>query len=342
ELLLDQEVRERARDLAEEHRANPTLAELLDSLAEGIPRDGMEALTSVLQPEEMATLPVLMPAGTRVVVCDPDKVRRRAADLAQAGREFLEASWTAATMGGDAPVDSETLDLSGSGYRTFSSVPEDATEAGRPWWQLVPPGFLVDDEDGAVVDVPAGDPPAPRGRDAEMAAMFTRLRGVLAGGGRAAIVVPGHGTVARILERLSEAEVPARAAEPDRARLRRRGGVRGRAPRGFRPRGRRPGGARPARDRQVRRDGRAAGPRRGRLVTARVRGDRVRARQARRRRRPAVRAHGVARPAQPVRRRRGAVAEQDGRRRLAEHQAQGPQGRPRDRHRARPALRQAP
>src|SRR5699024_697057 len=38
--------------------------------------------------------------------------------------------------------------------------------------------------------------------------------GVLAGGGRAAIVVPGHGTVARILERLSEAEVPARAAEP--------------------------------------------------------------------------------------------------------------------------------
>ena len=214
ELLLDQEVRERARDLAEEHRANPTLAELLDSLAEGIPRDGMEALTSVLQPEEMATLPLLMPADTRVVVCDPDKVRRRAADLAQAGREFLEASWTAATMGGDAPVDSETLDLSGSGYRTFSSVREEATEAGRPWWQLVPPGFLVDDEDGAVVDVPAGDPPAPRGRDAEMAAMFTRLRGVLAGGGRAAIVVPGHGTVARILERLSEAEVPARAAEP--------------------------------------------------------------------------------------------------------------------------------
>ena len=37
---------------------------------------------------------MLMPAGTRVVVCDPDKVRRRAADLASAGREFLEASWT--------------------------------------------------------------------------------------------------------------------------------------------------------------------------------------------------------------------------------------------------------
>ncbi|HHX86533.1 MAG TPA: transcription-repair coupling factor, partial [Actinomycetales bacterium] len=193
ELLLDDDVRARARELAAEHRANPTLAELLDSLAEGVPRDGMEALTSVLVPGEMALLPALMPEGTRVVVCDPDKVRRRAADLAQAGREFLEASWTAATMGGDAPVDSETLDLSGSGYRTFSAVRQECAESGTPWWQLVPPGFLVDDEDGLVVDVPSAEPPAPRGKDAEMAAMFTRLRALVNAGGRAAIVVPGHG-----------------------------------------------------------------------------------------------------------------------------------------------------
>ncbi|MBC7307032.1 MAG: DEAD/DEAH box helicase, partial [Dietzia sp.] len=213
ELLLDDDVRARAGQLAAEHRANPTLAELLDSLAEGIPRDGMEALTSVLVPGEMATLPMLMPDDTRVVVCDPDKVRRRAADLASAGREFLEASWTAATMGGDAPVDSETLDLSGSGYRTFSSVREEATEAGRAWWQLVPPGFLTDPEDGLVVTVESGDPPAPRGKDSEMEAMFVRLRALVGAGGRAAMVVPGHGTVTRILERLSEAEVPATAAQ---------------------------------------------------------------------------------------------------------------------------------
>lgn len=214
ELLLDAAVRERAARLAKEHRDNPTLAELLDSLAEGIPRNGMEALTSVLVPEDMTTLPMLMPADTRVVVCDPDKVRRRAADLAQAGQEFLEASWTAATMGGDAPVDSETLDLSGSGYRTFSAVREEAQEAGRSWWQLVPPGFLTDPEDGLVVDAPASDPPAPRGKDAEFEAMFTRLRRVLTGGGRAAIVVPGHGTVTRVMERLTEAEVPATSAAP--------------------------------------------------------------------------------------------------------------------------------
>ena len=213
ELLLTEDVRDRARALAAEHSANPTLVELLESLAEGIPRDGMEALTSVLVPEEMDTLPVLMPEGTRVVVCDPDKVRRRAGDLAAAGREFLEASWTAATMGGDAPVDSETLDLSGSGYRTFSAIREEAESAGVPWWQLVPPGFLVDPEDGLELTVAAGDPPAPRGKDAEMEAMFVRLRALVAGGGRAAIVVPGAGTVTRVKERLAEAEVPARAAD---------------------------------------------------------------------------------------------------------------------------------
>ena len=212
ELLLDDAVRTRAAELAAEHRANPTLAELLDSLAEGIPRDGMEALTSVLVPGEMATLPMLMPSGTRVVVCDPDKVRRRAGDLAAAGREFLEASWTAATMGGDAPVDSETLDLSGSGYRTFSAVREEAQAAGVSWWQLVPSGFLTDPEDGPTITVDAGDPPAPRGKDSEMEAMFARLRALVAGGGRAAVVVPGHGTVSRIAERLAEAEVPASAA----------------------------------------------------------------------------------------------------------------------------------
>ena len=213
ELLLDEGVRARARELATEHDANPTLVELLDSLAEGIPRDGMEALTSVLVPGEMATLPMLMAEGTRVVVCDPDKVRRRAGDLAAAGREFLEASWTAATMGGDAPVDSETLDLSGSGYRTFSAIREEAQEAGVPWWQLVPSGFLTEAEDGLTITVEAGDPPSPRGKDSEMEAMFTRLRALVGSGGRAAVVVPGHGTVARVKERLAEAEVPATAAE---------------------------------------------------------------------------------------------------------------------------------
>src|SRR5699024_6856244 len=110
--------------------------------------------------------------------CDPDKVRRRAADLAQTGREFLEASWTVTAMGGDAPLDTAGLDLSESGYRTFSAVRDESLAAGVPWWQIVPRGFLVDDEShtGAVVDIDSAEPPAPRGKESELDALGARLR----------------------------------------------------------------------------------------------------------------------------------------------------------------------
>ncbi len=45
--------------------------------------------------------------GTPVLVCDPEKVRTRAADLIRTGREFLEASWSVAAVGGAAPIDVE-------------------------------------------------------------------------------------------------------------------------------------------------------------------------------------------------------------------------------------------
>ena len=48
-----------------------------------------------------------------MLVCDPEKVRTRAADLIKTGREFLEASWSTAAVGGDAPIDIEALGASG-------------------------------------------------------------------------------------------------------------------------------------------------------------------------------------------------------------------------------------
>ena len=63
--------------------------------------------------------------------------------------------------------------------------------------------------------------------------------------------------------------------------------------------------------------------------------------QARPARRPALRADRPARPGDPLRRRRGARAAPARRRRLGEDQGPGPQGGPRDRRRADPALRGA-
>ncbi|MDY6999598.1 MAG: transcription-repair coupling factor, partial [Actinomycetota bacterium] len=118
ELLLTDDVRERAAALSAEHppaenSVPGSVPDMLAKLAEGIPVDGMEALLPLLHPAELATLPDHLPAGTPLLVCDPEKVRSRAADLIKTGREFLEASWSTAAVGGDVPIDIEALGASG-------------------------------------------------------------------------------------------------------------------------------------------------------------------------------------------------------------------------------------
>ena len=118
ELLLTDDVRDRAAKLAAEHPVQEnsvpgSVPDMLAKLAEGIPVDGMEALLPLLRPTELSTLSDHLPAGTPLLICDPEKVRTRAADLIKTGREFLEASWSTAAVGGDVPIDIEALGASG-------------------------------------------------------------------------------------------------------------------------------------------------------------------------------------------------------------------------------------
>src|SRR3712207_5900210 len=92
----------------------------------------MEALIPVLV-DDLELLTDQLPAGTSVVVCDPERVRARAADLVATSREFLEASWATAATGGEAPVD-----LGASSYRGLAEVREHALSSGRPWWVITP------------------------------------------------------------------------------------------------------------------------------------------------------------------------------------------------------------
>src|SRR3712207_3342108 len=110
ELLLTDEVRARAAALAVEH---PGLIEVLGKLAEGIAVEGMESLTPALIGDEaMQLLTDLLPAGTHVLVADPERVRSRSADLVRTAEEFLAASWATAAEAGEAP-----LDLGASSFR---------------------------------------------------------------------------------------------------------------------------------------------------------------------------------------------------------------------------------
>ncbi|MCV7191949.1 transcription-repair coupling factor [Mycolicibacterium brumae] len=206
ELLLTTAVRERAAQLADSTPATDnavlgTVGEMLSKLAEGIPVDGMEALAPVLWGDELTQLTDHLPDGAPLLVCDPEKVRTRAADLIKTGREFLEASWSVAALGGDAPIDIE--ELGGSGFRALDEVRAAASAGGHPWWTL----SQLPDEHAVELDVrPA---PSTRGSQQSIDELFAMLRAHVATGGTAAVVAPGVGTAHRVVEQLGESDTPA-------------------------------------------------------------------------------------------------------------------------------------
>ena len=211
EVLLTADVRDRAAALAAQHAVpdntiTGSVPDMLAKLAEGIPVDGMEALLPLLRPTELTTLSHHLPSGTPLLICDPEKVRSRAADLIKTGREFLEASWSTAAVGGDAPIDIEALGA--SGFVELDDARTAAREGGHPWWTL----SQLSDESALEVNIrPA---PSARGQQSNLTEIFAMLRAHVATGGYAAVVTPGAGTAHRIVEQLAETDTPATMLEP--------------------------------------------------------------------------------------------------------------------------------
>jgi transcription-repair coupling factor (superfamily II helicase) len=210
ELLLTDDVRERAAELVAQHAAGRqtgeaaitgSVSDMLAKLAEGIPVDGMEALLPVLRPDDHALLVEQLAEGTPVMLCDPEKVRTRAADLIKTGREFLEASWSVAALGTDAPVDVEQL--GGSGFAELDDVQAAADRSGHPWWTL----SQLSDESAVELDIRAA--PSARGHQHDIEGIFAMLRAHVLTGGYGVIVAPGAGTAHRVVERLAESDTPA-------------------------------------------------------------------------------------------------------------------------------------
>lgn len=206
ELLLTDDVRARAAELVAQHPTGEaaitgSVSDMLAKLSEGIPVDGMEALLPVLRPDDHALLVEQLADGTPVLLCDPEKVRTRAADLIKTGREFLEASWSVAAMGTDAPVDVEQL--GGSGFAELDEVQAAADRTGHPWWTL----SQLSDEAAVELDVRAA--PSARGHQHDIESIFAMLRAHVLTGGYGVIVAPGTGTAHRVVERLAESDTPA-------------------------------------------------------------------------------------------------------------------------------------
>jgi transcription-repair coupling factor (superfamily II helicase) len=197
ELLLTPQVRERAKRVAAEH---PELAEMLDKIADGSPVEGMEALAPVLV-DDLRLVLHEMPAGTHVLVCDPERVRTRSVELVRTSEEFLSASWAAAAGGGSAPID-----LGSAALRSVAEAREDAAALGIPWWTVTP--FTADAElSDRVLNVGATASEAYRGETDRALADTARW---LAEGWRVAYVFAGPGPAQRAAEQLAAAGLAAR------------------------------------------------------------------------------------------------------------------------------------
>jgi transcription-repair coupling factor (superfamily II helicase) len=210
ELLLTDEVRQRAaqlaaRRLAAEPAITGSVPDMLAKIAEGIPVDGMEALLPVLRPGEHALLTDQLAQGTPVLLCDPEKVRTRAADLIKTGSEFLEASWSVAALGTDAPVD--VAQFGGSGFAELDEVQAAAAGLGHPWWTL----SQLSNESAVELEIRAA--PSARGHQHDIDGIFAMLRAHVMTGGYGVVVAPGTGTAHRVVERLAESDTPAAMLE---------------------------------------------------------------------------------------------------------------------------------
>ncbi len=199
ELLLTEDVRRRAAELG---RAHPQLLELTDKMAAGIAVEGMESLAPVLV-DEMELLVDLMPAGTTVLVLDPERARSRAHDLVATSEEFLGASWAAAAGGGTAPID-----LGAASYREIADIRLHALGLGHAWWAVSP--FGLDEIDDESLTLPLHPAEAYRG-DLDQA--VTDIREWVDRGLDVVVVHAGHGPAQRFVELLGEHDIAARLVE---------------------------------------------------------------------------------------------------------------------------------
>ncbi len=194
ELLLTPSVRDRARQLAAEW---PGLQDILGKMAEGITVEGMEALAPALT-DRMDLLLDYLPRGSKIIACDPERIRARAADLVWTSQEFLEASWVNAAVGGDVPID-----LGDAAIRPIAEVRALAATLELPWWSITPFAAAPGDSDsggsGVAADgdtdpatFPISAEPAP-GYRGDTSRVLADVRQWLSDDWRVVLVTGGHG-----------------------------------------------------------------------------------------------------------------------------------------------------
>ena len=200
ELLINEDVKNKAKYLSAEF---PQLVEIASKICEGISVEGMESLAALLKPELKSLLDFL-PVGFQVAMIDQPRIKSRSADLVETNKEFLEASWSSAAIGGQAPIDLSG-EISNGGYYTFDEIIESAKAKSQNVWALNPYASDLDAGD-ELVDFQAI--PIYSGK---IEPVIADLKGWLQDGFQIIFTASGPGILERYQVLFREAELPERA-----------------------------------------------------------------------------------------------------------------------------------
>lgn len=195
ELLIDQEVRERADAL---RGLYPELIEMCSKIADGIYPPGMESLVGALHPERKIFLDFLT-SEHEIILLEDERIRNRSLDLIKTSEEFLAAAWSTAALDGAAPLRAE---LQRAGYLKIAELEQVAQNRGIKWRSF----NLFGDLDDPKLEQ-FREPTVYRG---DIEKLITDIRGALSDGKLVVLSFHGNGLTERYLQLLAEAEIPAK------------------------------------------------------------------------------------------------------------------------------------
>ncbi len=186
EVQLTDEIRDRARSLV---GSIPNADDMLESIAQGIPVEGMESLIPALI-DEMQPVSSMLPRGSVVMLNDPEKLRRAVDDLEKTANEFLATSWSVAASGhgSGAPI---TFDQ--ANFLNYQEAAAQLMYSEREVWQVS--GFTVDTAQPGHVQIAAQTPVDFRGSETKAE---QGLHELLDSGYELTLTAAAHGTLQRL------------------------------------------------------------------------------------------------------------------------------------------------
>lgn len=129
ELPLTDQVRARAKSLI---AAIPNADDMLESIAQAIPIEGMESLIPALV-DDMQPVAELLPHNSIVMFADPERLRRAVDDLVKTANEFLATSWHVAASGHGAGA---PISFDQANFLALDEVMSSILYSNRDVWKL--------------------------------------------------------------------------------------------------------------------------------------------------------------------------------------------------------------